>query len=184
MPDPFKWLSDSAQRWALLIFFLMSTLLLAGMHTLDQALISAAAPNGIVSFELAGSIDHARKILTAWGSEGKAYATLSLGLDYLFLIVYALFISLACVRIARHFKFRFSSLATWGFVLGWAQFLAALLDAIENFALINLVFGSQRETWPIIARWCALVKFGIVGPGLVYILVGILLIFILKRKIR
>jgi len=182
MPDPFKWLSDSAQRWALLIFFLMSTLLLTAMHNLDRALISASAPNGIVSFELAGNIDRANKILTAWGSEGKVHATLSLGLDYLFLIVYALFISLACVRIARHLKIRFSFLATWGFVLGWAQFLAALLDAIENFALIKLTLGSLRETWPVIARWCALVKFGIVGLGLVYILTGTLLIFVLKRE--
>lgn len=127
MPDPFKWLSPSAQRWALLSFFLMSILLLTAMLILDRALISAAAPNGIVSFELAGNIDHARKILTAWGSEGKVYASLSLGLDYLFLIVYALFISLACVRIATQFNLRFTFLATWGFVLGWAQFLAALL---------------------------------------------------------
>jgi hypothetical protein len=64
--------------------------------------------------------------------------------------------------------------------LGWAQFSAAVLDAIENFALINLAFDSQREFWPIIARWCALVKFGIVGTGLVYILAGTLLILILK----
>jgi len=158
----------------------MSTLLLTGMLILDQALISESAPRGIVSLELAGSIDGVRKILTAWGSEGKAYATLSLGLDYLFLIVYASFISLACVRIARHFKFRFSLVGAWGFVLGWAQFLAALLDGIENFALIKLVFGSLRETWPIIARWCAVVKFGIVGVGLVYILTGTLLILIMK----
>jgi len=182
MPDPFKWLSDSAQRRALLIFFLMSALLLTAMHNLDQALISASAPNGIVSFELAGNIDRANRILTEWGSQGKVHATLSLGLDYLFLIVYALFISLACVRIAGHLKFRFSFLATWGFVLGWAQFLAALLDAIENFALIKLTFGSLRAAWPAIARWCALVKFGIVGLGLVYILTGILLILVLKRK--
>jgi len=64
--------------------------------------------------------------------------------------------------------------------LGWAQFLAALLDAGENFALINLAFGSQRESWPIIARWCALVKFSIVGAGLAYILAGALFIVLLK----
>lgn len=180
MPDPFKWLSDSAQQSALLITFLLSLTLLAGMHALDQTLITETAPRGIVSFELAGSIEKVEQILKEWGSEGKAYATLSLGLDYLFLIVYALFISLSCVRIARHLKLRFSILAAWGFMSGWAQFLASLLDAIENFALINLAFDSQRESWPIIARWCAMVKFGIVGIGLVYILTGTLFIVILK----
>jgi hypothetical protein len=150
------------------------------MHSLDQKLITVDAPRGIISFELAGSIEKAEKILKEWGPQGKAYATLSLGLDYLFLIVYALFIALACVRITRHLKLRFSFVAAWGFGLGWAQFSAALLDVIENFALINLAFDSQRESWPIIARWCALVKFGIVGTGLVYILTGTLFIFIRK----
>ena len=180
MFDPYKWLSDSAQRSALLIFFLLSVTLLIGMHSLDQTLITDAAPRGIVSFELAGSIEKVGQILKAWGPEGKIYAALSLGLDYLFLIVYALFISLACVRIARYFKLRFSFPATCGFVLGWAQFFAALLDAVENFALINLTFDSQRESWPIIARWCAMVKFGIVGAGLVFILTGTLIVLTLK----
>ncbi len=180
MLEPYKWLSDTAQRSTLLISFLLSLTLLTAMHSLDQTLITQTAPRGIVSFELAGSIEKTRQILNEWGPEGKAYATLSLGLDYLFLIVYALFISLACIRIARHLKSRFSFVAAWGFVLGWALFLAALLDAIENFALIKLAFESQHESWPIIARWCAVIKFGIVGVGLVYILSGVLFIIVQK----
>jgi len=180
MPDPFKWLAESTQRPALLIFFLLSAALLTSMHALDQTLTTEAAPSGIVSFELAGSIEKVGQILKQWGPQGQAYAMLSLGLDYLFLFVYALFISLSCVQIARYIKIRYYRLAAWGFGLGWAQFLAALLDAGENFALINLAFGSQREFWPLIARWCALVKFGIVGAGLAYILAGALFIVLLK----
>ena len=67
-----------------------------------------------------------------------------------------------------------------GVGIGMGPILAALLDASENFALINLAFGSQRESWPIIARWCALVKFGIVGAGLAYILTGTLFILMLE----
>ncbi len=89
-------------------------------------------------------------------------------------------ISLSCVLIARFLKLRIAFLATWGFILGWAQFLAAFLDAIENFALIYLILDSQREIWPIIAWWCAMVKFGIVGAGLVYILPGTLFVLTLK----
>lgn len=180
MPDPFKWLPESAQRSALLILFLLSVTLLAGMHSLDQTMITDVSPRGIVSFELAGNIKQAKQILREWGPEGKVYAALSLGLDYLFLIVYALFISLACVLIARYFNLRIAFLAIWGFVLGWGQFFAALLDAIENLALINLILYSQRDFWPIIARWCAIVKFSLVGAGLFYILTGTLFILILK----
>jgi hypothetical protein len=77
----------------------------------------------------------------------------------------SLFISLSSVRIAGRLKSRFFFVAAWGLVLGWAQFLAALLDAIENFALIKLAFDSQHESWPLIAHWCAVIKFGIVGTG-------------------
>jgi hypothetical protein len=72
------------------------------MSSLDRNLTTAAAPRGIVSLELAGDLEQGNRILTAWSTEGKVYAALSLGLDYLFLIVYAAFISLACVLIARN----------------------------------------------------------------------------------
>lgn len=180
MPDPFKWLSESNQRPALLIFFLLSAMLLIGMHSLDQSLITKAAPKGIISFELAGTIERVNQILDEWGPDGRICAALSLGLDYLFLIVYALFISLACVLIARYLTFKIAFLAICGMVLSWGQFLAGLLDAIENFALVQLVLGSSRPFWPITARWCATIKFCIVGAGLVYILIGTLITVILK----
>jgi hypothetical protein len=180
MSDPFKWLSSTAKRWVLLISILLSLTLLIVMHSMDRQLITAASPRGIVSFELSGSIESAAQILKAWGPQGRVYAALSLGLDYLFLIVYALFISLSCVRIAEYFRQKGRHLAIWGLGLGWAQFLAAFLDAIENAALINLLFDSQHDFWPTIARYCALVKFGIVGLGLAYILSGTLFMIIMN----
>jgi hypothetical protein len=180
IPDPYKWLCGIAPKPALLILFLLAVTLLTGLRSLDQSLIANAAPKGIVSFELAGNIKQVNQILEEWGPEGRVYAALSLGLDYLFLIVYALFISLACVLIARYFTLKITFLATGGFVLGWGQFFAATLDAIENLALIRLLLDSQRESWPVIARWCAIVKFGIVGAGLAYILIGTLIV--LSRK--
>jgi len=180
IPDPYKRLYEIGPRSALLILFLLSATLLTGLRALDTKLISAAAPRGIVSFELAGNIQQVSQILAEWGPEGRVYAALSLGLDYLFLIVYALFISLACVLIARYLTLKITFLAAVGFVLGWGQFFAAILDAVENLALIRLLLGSQQPSWPVIARWCAIVKFGIVGAGLAYILIGTLIVLMLK----
>jgi hypothetical protein len=180
IPDPYKRLCEIRPRSALLILFLLSAMLLTGLRALDTELITAAAPRGIVSFELAGNIQQVSRILAEWGPEGRVYAALSLGLDYLFLIVYALFISLACVLIARYLTLKITFLAAGGFVLGWGQFFAAILDAVENLALIRLLLASQEESWPVIARWCAIVKFGIVGAGLAYILIGTLIVLTLK----
>jgi hypothetical protein len=65
-------------------------------------------------------------------------------------------------------------------VLAWAQFLAALLDAIENLALIHLLLNSSRSWLPCLARGCAIVKFSIVGAGLIFILGGLLVIGLKK----
>ena len=180
MPDPYNRFSNSVLWPTLLIAFFLSLLLLIAMSLVDRNLKTNSAPRGIVSFELAGNLDKGQQILESWNTQGKMYAALSLGLDYLFLIVYAVFISLSCVRLARRLKSRLPYAATWGMVIGWAQFMAAMLDTIENYALIKLTFGYQHASWPLIARWCAMVKFGIVGVGLTYIVCGITIIRVLK----
>ena len=180
IPDPYKWLPDSAHWPAILIFMMLSAGLLVAMRSLDVPLKSKVSPKGIVSFELAKNYKHAKQILDSWNPKSRVYAALSIGLDYLFLIVYALFISISCVRLARFLKSRIILLSKLGLLLGWAQFIAAFLDAIENFALIQLILGSTKETLPVLARWCAVIKFGLVGAGLVYILAGIMLIIVMK----
>jgi len=67
-------------------------------------------------------------------------------------------------------------------LLAWAQFLAAFLDAIENYALIRVLLGSTENIWPALARLCAGPKFLIVTLGLLYIICGRILIFLIKAK--
>ena len=69
--------------------------------------------------------------------------------------------------------------------LVWAQFVAMLLDATENYALIRVLLGltgSQPALWPMVARWCAIPKFIIVGAGLLYLIVGIAAMLVRKRS--
>lgn len=180
IPDPYKWLPVSAQLPALISFMSLSAGLLIAMQFLDVPLRTEVSPHGIVSMELAENYQRARQIINSWGPRGRVYAALSIGLDYLFLIVYALFISLSCVKIAKLLKDRIAIFSTLGLLLGWAQFFAAFLDAVENFALIHLILDSSVQAWPLVARWCAIFKFMIVGTGLLYITTGILLIILMK----
>jgi hypothetical protein len=106
---------------------------------------------------------------------------LSLGLDYLYLVAYASAIALGCVMVARRLSGRGEFLPLVGVVLAWAQFGAALLDCVENYALIRVLLGSQQELWPVVARWCAIPKFLIVALGLVY--VGIGFVWVMGEKI-
>ena len=178
---PFEKHSNSARKRAIVVALAFSAILLVAMRTLDAPLRTRVAPRGIVSFELAKNYAASRQILDSWNARAKTHAALSLGLDYLFLIVYALFISLACVQVSKALQRRTPLLAGPGAVLAWAQFLAAILDAIENLALIHLLLNSSRRWLPCLARWCAIVKFSIVGAGLIYIFSG--LFFIGLKKI-
>ena len=173
---PFDRFSNSARKRSLVIALVLSLVLLIALRVLDVPLRTAVAPRGIVSFELAKDVATSRQILDSWNAQAKTHAALSLGLDYLFLIAYALFISLACVQVGKALQNRSPWLARLGGILAWAQFLAAILDAVENVALISLMLNSERLWLPVVARGCAIIKFTIVGAGFIYIGFGLLMI--------
>lgn len=169
------WLSPEAQKRLWFGSLIISTVSLTAIKVLDESLVNDAAPSGIISFEFARSITRAQKILSSWDTAEKIRCALSLGIDYLFLVTYALFISVGCVYIANVLKIRQLLLAKIGFLLGWTQFLALLLDAIENTTLIQLLLGSRNEVYSWIAWGCAGIKFTLVGLGLTYMVSGFIL---------
>jgi hypothetical protein len=148
---------------------------MVGLNALGRPLNTEVAPSGIISFELAGKLPVAQRIVESWGQTGRVYAGLNLGLDYLFMVAYSSCISLGCMLVARSLARWGESLSSVGVLLAWAQFGAALLDAMENYALIQVLLGSQQAWWPAVARWCAIPKFLIVAAGLVYVGVGAVL---------
>jgi hypothetical protein len=161
-----------AQKVAFWPLLVIALLMMAVQGSLGSPLITRAAPSGIVSFELAGSLAGAQAMLESWGPAGRVYAGLSLGTDYVFLLAYSIAISLGCVLATRNFSRRWSLLSALGIVLAWAVLGAALLDAVENLALIQVLLGTQQAIWPALARICAVPKFLIVGLGLLYVLLG------------
>jgi hypothetical protein len=173
---PLEWIPETEQKAAFWILFAATIIMIIFMQIVSAPLITDAAPQGIVSFEFSGNLPNAEKIINSWGQEERIYAGLSLGLDYLFLVLYSSTIALGCMLTARTMSAEF--LITTGAVLAWAQFAAAFLDCVENFALIKLLLGSCNAVWPQIAFWCAGPKFFIVGVGLVYIIIGAVVLLI------
>ncbi|MFQ6674016.1 MAG: hypothetical protein ACE5GH_04445 [Fidelibacterota bacterium] len=171
LQHPFQRLPNSIKKGAFLGLGALTLVLLVILNRLNTPLTTPAAPSGIISFELAGELSRTEAILESWGDTANIHAGFSLGLDYLFLVSYASFIALGCVLGAQTFP-PGGLLALVGVFLAWLQFGAAVLDSVENFALIRLLLGDRHEGWPIVARWCALPKFAIVGAGAAYILLG------------
>jgi hypothetical protein len=180
---PFGWWAQPGQRRAFAPLVVLTLLVMASLQVLGGPLKTEAAPMGIVSFEFAGEISKAQSIVASWGPKGPVYAGLNLGLDYLFIVSYASAIGLGCVLVGLSFSRRQAALVGWlGIGLGWGQWVAALLDATENYALIRVLLGSAEEYWPVVARWCAAPKFLLVAAGLVYILIGAALIVVRKTR--
>jgi hypothetical protein len=179
---PFEWLPAANQRRVFIVSALLAIFVMINLQILGQPLNTEAAPAGIVSFELAGNILAADRMLASWGDAGRVYAGLSLGLDYLFLATYAVAIGLGCVLVARGFSQRSRFLSTAGILLAWAQLGAALLDGLENYALIRVLLGSQHKLWPMLAQWCAVPKFLLVALGLVYVGFGAVFITLTRAR--
>lgn len=182
MHHPLARFSPAAQRRALLPLSAATLLLTAVLQGVDRPLQTAAAPWGIVSFELAGSLAAAQAIIASWDQTAQLHAALSLGLDYLYMPLYAVTIALACLWAAGGVVRPWRVAARLGFVLAWGLGLAALLDALENAALWQVLLGSEGAAWPVVARWCAIAKFALVIAGLIYGATGV--VVNLFRKAR
>ena len=170
IPDPFSWLGEAGQWRLFLLVLFLSVVALVALNEQGKRLVTAESPQGIVTFELVGTADGAARILASWGPEGRVVAGLNLGFDYLFMLVYAVGLSLGASIAARQ-QGRFSEVRKqFGLCLAWAGLLAGLLDAVENYALIKILFGAGGEFWPTLSRGCARPKFAIVGVVLTYVI--------------
>jgi hypothetical protein len=163
------------------------TLILFGIfRILDVPLQTPAAPNGIVSFELARTVEQAVGILASWNERSNpmgAYfelmvyptplqAAFGLGLDYLFMPMYAFALAFGTLLATGKHNGRLRSL---GAVAGYGALAAAVFDAVENYALFQILLGKVFSPYPEVAFYCATIKFMLLIFGLVIAVVGGLL---------
>ena len=179
MHHPLESIRSSVRDRLTLPFIGLSLLVLLVLYLVGQPLVTPAAPYGIVSFELARDAAQAQAILDSWDRVAQLQAAFSLGLDYLFIPLYAITLTLTCLWAARFRRERrrlpplLVMIGLPGTLLAWAQSLAAGLDVIENMALARMLFGAVAAPWPQITSICAAAKFSLVAAGIVYSLLAL-----------
>jgi len=171
---PFFRLSSSTQKTILYVLGISGVFLLLVLNILDRPLKTASAPMGIVSYELAGEFTQTQAILDSWDHSAKLSAALSLGIDYFFLVIYSLFLALVCFKIAGSLAAGKEWIGRMGVFLGWMQLLAGFFDALENYTLIRLLFGSENQLFSSLAFYFASMKFFIISLGFIYIIFGLI----------
>ena len=182
MKHPLESIPSSSRKFLFFAFLVGTLILFAIFRVLDAPLQTPAAPKGIVSFELAGTSEKAFQILVSWKPvvqsgppmviqpSGKLFAAFGLGIDYLFMPVYATALTLGILLAASRHEGWFAAIGAW---LGWGAYAAAIFDAVENYALARMLLMNQIWLpYPQMAAISATIKFGLLALGLIYALVG------------
>jgi hypothetical protein len=162
-------LAAKVRRYALPLTTLLFVALAACLALLDLELRNDVAVYGIVDFELARTTARSEAILGSWDTVARDAAMLIQGLDYLFLVVYSLWLYLLCDRVGDALGEGWRRL---GRVAAYGALLCAPLDAIENHALIVQLRYGATEALAHRAWAAAVPKFVFFSAAVVFILVG------------
>ncbi len=134
-----------------------------------------------ISFELAKNLSESESIINSWDTTAKYAVGMSLGFDFLFLIIYSSFIALLIYNInGRLWKGR--SFYSVGSIMIWSIYLAALFDIIENITLIKLLLGDLDQIWSSIAYYFASIKFVVILSCIIFIISNWLILLTNKVK--
>jgi hypothetical protein len=129
---------------------------------------------GIVDFELAGSVGRANEILDTWRAEGviddaKAIQTF----DLVYPLIYAAALAGGCLAAAGAWRrAERPRLAATGIAVAWVAFAAAAFDYVENLGLGVSLWDEPASPWPQLALVAALLKFSAIALALLYALSG------------
>lgn len=151
--------------WALLAFTLLVGTAIA---IIDEGIRTPAAPLGIVSFELCAYTRSCADIMRGWDTHASKLVALSLGFDYLFMLLYpaAIFVSLWVMLplLGPHLQ----TPTRW---LAWSSWGMAITDALENYFLTQMLLTVSVHglAWP--AAIFASIKFAILAVTLGWLLV-------------
>ncbi len=97
MHHPLEFIPHSKRKPIFWSLFALTLAMMAILQVVNIPLITPAAPQGIISFELAGSYGTVKWMLASWDASAQKYLAFSLGLDYLFMLLYSTTIALACL---------------------------------------------------------------------------------------
>jgi len=128
--------------------------------------IGPYSPN-IVDFEFCRTVDKANAIINAWNPVARIQAAFNLGFDFLYIPIYSTTIALACVWAAN----KLGGNRIWhnmGMLFAWGLWVAAILDIVENYALLTILQGRVADPYPALATMCATVKFSLILLGLAF----------------
>lgn len=157
--NPLAAVPERTRWWLLALLTPLSLALFSSLVTIDQPLRNTDAPQGVVSFEVARTEARAAAVLGSWDAQARARALASLGLDFIFLLVYPLWLAVAAWSIAPSLDRAGRKIDAR---IGWLALSAIPFDAVENAMLIEQLLDGASGAAAGVAWLCAVLKFLIV----------------------
>lgn len=139
------------------------------MQWQGSGLKTPTSPHGIVDLEFANSWTLLQTTLTGWNL---SVAKMNIWLDFVFIVTYVLFLSLAAEITAMKWAPQ-SWLTQTGIFLAKSIWVAGILDIAENLLMLKTLAGNYDEMSLRLTFFCAAVKFALVGLVIVYLLIGL-----------
>lgn len=180
---PYSSLDRAARGRRFAVWFGLHTAAALLIGPANQRLVNQHAPHHIVSLELARDLSVAQAIVASWSREQQLFAVFGIGADYLYIFVYGSLIAAGAAWGASVFqalpgattgtvpgKPWSASLGEW---LARGMLLAGLCDAVENYAMLQLFWGTPTQLSVSVAFYTASLKFALVAAGSVYAIVSL-----------
>lgn len=136
------------------------------MQWQGSGLKTATSPHGIVDLEFANSWTLLQTTLTGWDL---SVVKMNIWLDFVFIVTYVLFLSLAAEITALKWASK-SWLSQTGIFLAKAIWVAGVLDIAENLLMLKTIAGNYDEMSLRLTYFCAAAKFALVGLVVLYLL--------------
>lgn len=177
MRHPFQVISIVNSSLLLAVLAALTLILMGVLGKISKPLsIPDVAPNGIISLEFAGDSARAKAIVAAWRNKGVLQNAKKVQwLDFLYIVAYSTMLSFACIWSTKLLLNFDSAWLGTGIILAWGQWLAALLDVIENLALFPFLYRDvhDKAVWAKVAAFCAALKFSLIITGLLYVVISL-----------
>lgn len=174
MQHPFEKLTAPRLRRVYWAFFALTAITGAITGSLNKYHPDGAPPGApvaevpTVTFEFAGTLERWNALAATAGHAGMEALRVQTYVDYSFLVCYSTLIAAGVIGVTLGTRSR--ALLVTARYLAWGQWLAGLLDAIENYGMLRNMAGPVSGTWLAVSYWCAAVKFAFVIFGTLYIL--------------
>lgn len=178
MTHPYYWIPNNYLWMVAMVLVLVTIGVAYSLSQQGKPLTTKKLPNGILEIEVPWNTERAAEVVTIWkDKELLSVARKQVYYDFLFLVLYPLALSLACVWLAGKIPVWLAGdvpvkLCMMGILVSWGVLLAAPLDVIENIAILSMLEGKQTAPIPQIATIAAAIKFTLIFGAVGYLGIG------------